>query len=440
MRVVLAIFTALSLCFGLILAIWSWREQHDFQEISERGEQVLARIVRAYPEVVKSGQAPSYLVELQWTDGLGHKRNFGPTHISDYYWSKITTGGVLTTNYTAIRDLAENPSATPVIVADIAERKFQDEFGVKGGLSFVAFGVLLGGVLAFSLRNYRFNMEYYRLPGASRIEQLAQLQESQDRWRRAADALLGKEANRHFVREAIHRLEESGLRVVPSLNRELIVIRVLRHFANWCTDGDLEKFFSAKPEPVTPLGFDYLMLVHLASDSEYLSPFYGFDDLEPALRNLPNLSEQVLEEILQAHSISIFENASGIAIVNEDPVGEYLTQRIRELISLTCGDFEIDSISESRKAGQLFGQVALSDGRSVSFQVEDEKRPDLTPFFNAMNSLIAPSGKGRFLAFSAESSESLVAAYLRPSEQIAFRRWEEEQTRIGNVVPVDWLS
>jgi len=64
-------------------------------------------------------------------------------------------------------------------------------------------------------------------------------------------------------------------------------------------------------------------------------------------------------------------------------------QHVRELETLACGDFAVQSVTEAATPGLLIGRVTLGDGQCASFEIGDEKRSDLAPFLTAMNSLIA---------------------------------------------------
>jgi hypothetical protein len=158
------------------------------------------------------------------------------------------------------------------------------------------------------------------------------------------------------------------------------------------------------------------------------------------LPKLSTLSDDELNDMLAAHSSSIFENAYTICIVNEHGFGEYVPQHVRELEALACGDFAVQSVTETKRPNILVGEVTLSDGQFVSFEIGDRKRPDLTPFLDAMNSLIAPLDKGRFVTVVTGNSEGFIVLYLRPHEQVAFRAWSERQHFADGSTPGDWLE
>lgn len=244
----------------------------------------------------------------------------------------------------------------------------------------------------------------------------------------ATRTLLSNETNKQILRESLERLEAAGLRICRSMDRDLIVVRSLLEVGRW-SEGDDLAVWSAKSRN----SLDLVAFWELASETNV------FHDLEDIGAVLPKLSSLPADE-LDEHSHSIFENAASICIVNEHAPGEYLRQQVNDLEALACGDFAIKSIAESAEPDRLAGRIALDYGRSASFKLRDEKRPDVTPLFKAMNSLIAPSGNGRFAAVSTGSGEELIAVYLRPGEQIAFRAWEERQHCASGPAPVDWFD
>jgi len=150
--VILGILTAAMLLFGGYMLGISYFEQSTLKEILDHGSEATADITRAYGEVNKAGDAPSYLVTLAWTDKSGQQQSYGPTHISAAFWRQITRNGVQTVRQTRIRYLPGKPDARPLIVDDAAERQYQDSIGVKSGAAFLAFGLILAGVTAFRYR------------------------------------------------------------------------------------------------------------------------------------------------------------------------------------------------------------------------------------------------------------------------------------------------
>ena len=149
---VLAMLTVTMLLFGGYMLVNSYREQSALNEILDHGDAATADITRAYGEVTKAGDAPSYLVTLAWTDRNGRQQTYGPTHISPAFWRQITRNGVQTVRQTKIRYLSGRPGARPLIADDAAEAQYQNSFGVKGGAVFLAIGLILAGVIAFRYR------------------------------------------------------------------------------------------------------------------------------------------------------------------------------------------------------------------------------------------------------------------------------------------------
>lgn len=149
---ILAMLTVAMLLFGGYMLVNSYAEQNTLNEILDHGDEATADITRAYGEVTKAGDAPSYLVTLAWTSRRGQQQTFGPTHIGPAFWRQITRNGVQTVRQTKIRYLSGRPDTRPLIVDDAAEAQYQNSFGVKGGAVFLVFGLILAAVTAFRYR------------------------------------------------------------------------------------------------------------------------------------------------------------------------------------------------------------------------------------------------------------------------------------------------
>ncbi|MFG1343554.1 hypothetical protein V5F59_01555 [Xanthobacter autotrophicus DSM 431] len=258
-----------------------------------------------------------------------------------------------------------------------------------------------------------------------------------DEWKRKAGALLANNANWQLVREVLGRLESAGLRIKSTLDRDLIVTRVIREHRQWCEGDDIARFYAEKKAAVSHNSLDLLTMIELA---DYSGALIELNDMSGLLSKNQPMSDRALADMIDAHSQSVFENVYTICSVDEHQPGEYVPQHVRELEALACGDFLVQSVTEAAKPGLLVGSVTLSDGRSVTFEISDEKRPDLTPFLLAMNSLVAHLGKGRFVAVETGSSEGFTVLYLRPNEQIAFRNWSVQQRFADGSVPGDWFE
>lgn len=276
-----------------------------------------------------------------------------------------------------------------------------------------------------------------KLFGSRRRSRLDQYLEERRQERERSRALLLNETGKEIIHASLKRLEAAGLRIQPNLNRDLIVVRCLRDFAERYGFDELSASFPPKNGEEPQISVDLMALWALTSEVNVYSDIQDFSTI---VSKLSSLSKDALESVLDAHSSTIFENASVICIVNEHEAEDYLRQHVEELCSLTCGDIKIRSLKATQRADRLIGIVTLTDGRHIELNFSAEKRPDLTPFFKSMNALVKPSGVGRFLVVPTGSSEDLVALYLRPSEQIAFREWAERQHCAGNPAPIDWLD
>jgi hypothetical protein len=249
--------------------------------------------------------------------------------------------------------------------------------------------------------------------------------------------LLANETNWRLVREAIERLEAAGLRIYPTLDREVIVVRSLCGLANWCEGDDPVRFFADQEHAVARNSLDLLLLLDLASETDDL---YGLEDIDIFLPKYSSLPDEELHDLVSNHSVSIFENASSVCIVNDDEPGDYIRHKLQDLTPLACGDFTVRSVTETKRSNRLAGRVVLSDGQSVSFEIDDEKRPDLTPLFKSVNSLIAPLNKGRFVTVLTGNSEDVIALYLHPNEQAAFLHWAQQQHYANGSILGDWIK
>lgn len=238
--------------------------------------------------------------------------------------------------------------------------------------------------------------------------------------------LLTNAQSRQFVQNVLHRLETAGLRIAPELDREIIAVRALLSLSNYYDGDDIKDFF-AGGQGMARNSPDLLIFLDLAAETDR---FHGFDDMEALHQALPahaDLSDDDLEAILNEHSRSVFLNARTMCIVNEHPPEAYVEEKLRELEALAGGDFQIQSITGVEKAETIVGHVVVAGGRSTSFEIEQDKRPDVTPMFQSLNDLITDIGRGGFEVVFTGSSEDLIAVYLRPDEKASFLTWAGQQ-------------
>jgi hypothetical protein len=252
-----------------------------------------------------------------------------------------------------------------------------------------------------------------------------------------ANAAAWNDTQKRAVRGALARLAAAGLRIRPTLDRDVIVVRGLRDLADRYGRAGLDAFLESEDIVGEEISLDLALLRALSSGTDAFLDVDGVDALFP---HLSALSDEALAGVLDDHSYSIFANATSVRIVNEQEPDDYVRHHVDELAGLGYGDFEIESIETSQNADRIVGRVTLASGQSGAFEFGSEKRPDLTPFFKAMNDLVEPVAKACFLAVDTGDNEDIVILYLCRNEQVAFRDWEKSQFFAVGSSPVDWFE
>jgi hypothetical protein len=90
---------------------------------------------------INSVSGPPYAVQLGWKDGQGGIHHFGPLHISDEYWARITKDGKLVVNETKVRFPVDDSMAQPVILDDAPGTRWQTKAVLAGGIALLLLGV-----------------------------------------------------------------------------------------------------------------------------------------------------------------------------------------------------------------------------------------------------------------------------------------------------------
>src|SRR5262249_19170989 len=120
---------------GGFMAFTAWSEGRSSDAIAMGGHEVTAGILCALSLPRHHADAPSHAVQRAWKDSTVGIRHFGPTHVSEGFWKKITgPDGQLTVKQTAIRYRDDDPQARPLIVDDAPEQQWQTQFGMGAGL------------------------------------------------------------------------------------------------------------------------------------------------------------------------------------------------------------------------------------------------------------------------------------------------------------------
>ena len=136
---------------GGFMAFYAWSDARSADAIAVGGIDTTAEIIGAAARPGNNGR-PSYTVRLSWKDAQGAVHHYGPTHISEAFWRKITRDGELTVHQTSMRYRSDDLQARPVIVEDAPEQQWQSQFGIVAGLILMVVGT---GCLFSAARHMR---------------------------------------------------------------------------------------------------------------------------------------------------------------------------------------------------------------------------------------------------------------------------------------------
>jgi hypothetical protein len=89
---------------------------------------------------INSVSGPPYAVQLGWKDGQGGVHHYGPLHISEAYWKKITQDGKLTVHETKVRFHADDSMAQPIILDDAPGTRWETRAVLAGGIALLLVG------------------------------------------------------------------------------------------------------------------------------------------------------------------------------------------------------------------------------------------------------------------------------------------------------------
>jgi hypothetical protein len=190
------------------------------------------------------------------------------------------------------------------------------------------------------------------------------------------------EADRQYVRDALARFEEVGLKIKTRLDRELIVARALLDADRWRYDDfPDERGKKFAPDPLAAL------FAALAGETDALhgcgdaGPYGAEPELLRSMRELALKSPGFSED----YSFSIFENAAEIWPINE---GDGIACAAEALAALSGG-----AISTASNSNPGRGVIAIvSNGAVFTCSIGGGKHPDLEPFYDILNQ--AASGLG----------------------------------------------
>lgn len=204
------------------------------------------------------------------------------------------------------------------------------------------------------------------------------------------------DADRDYVRKALDRFEACGLQIWSNLDRELIVVRALADAQRWRYGGSItppDYGLRTDQDPINQLFFA------LAGGTN------RWIEMQEQFAPLTAMEEDAAEAMLEEHSHSIFVNAESINTVNEgNPT--FLQDWVHKFDALTNG---VLAVSDVRQVDMKNGFIRVSfrsEGLGdCQCEVENRKRPDVTPFFIEMNRIAQQKALGRFLIAPEGNSE-----------------------------------
>ena len=104
---------AMLICFAFLASISSMIAA---KKTMASGVDTLAEITRV--KKTGGGRKALYRVAVSWTDTAGRPHGDVDLLVSETFWAQMTSDGLQTTGQAAIRYRADDPEASPVIVAD----------------------------------------------------------------------------------------------------------------------------------------------------------------------------------------------------------------------------------------------------------------------------------------------------------------------------------
>jgi hypothetical protein len=133
------LFGVAALLVGAILAFRAWSLEGEGSGGGAGGIETTAEITSTTALGGASG-AGAHVIQLSWKDARGGVHHFGPVHVSDKFWNKITRNGELTVHEARIRYAGQGIDARPSLVDDTPETTWKVEFALMSGISLLVIG------------------------------------------------------------------------------------------------------------------------------------------------------------------------------------------------------------------------------------------------------------------------------------------------------------
>lgn len=145
-----------ALLVGAILVFHAWSLEGEGSVGATEGIETTAEITSATALGGAGGGADTHVVQLSWKDTRGGVHHFGPVHVSDKFWNKITRNGELTVHDARIRYIGEGIDARPALVDDTPEMSWKVEFAQAGGIVLMVIGAAsLFSALRYARRRHK---------------------------------------------------------------------------------------------------------------------------------------------------------------------------------------------------------------------------------------------------------------------------------------------
>ncbi len=204
--------------------------------------------------------------------------------------------------------------------------------------------------------------------------------------------------DREYIRTALDRFVASGLRIWPTLDRDLIVARALLDAERWSLE---ENRVQASNDPIESL------FLALADETDCLT--YHPDDVEELFAPLTEMTDEAATELLQRHSYSVFENANTLWTINE---GDRLDRLAFEFSSLTGGALKINDVEvDDGKKGIVKVSFQVEGLGERHFEVENIKRTDIIPALLEMSDIAKCKNIGRFVLAYNGTDDSVIIIF-----------------------------
>ncbi len=204
--------------------------------------------------------------------------------------------------------------------------------------------------------------------------------------------------DRTYIRSALGRFTDCGLRISPLLNLDLIIARALIDAERWGYGASREPPAIGLKIDDDPIRELFCVLTEYTDSLTYYSA-----DVEELVPSLANITTGAAGAMVEAHAHSIFENAEDVSIVSEM---DGLFGSIRELARLTGG---LITVGTPDTAAEYLQGVLMT------------KRVDIEPVIANLYAKVR--GHGQFIEVDPlRSSESVIVAFVADADVEKFSK------------------